>query len=187
MHYDADLGQYRQGFYESGFKFVVDTVNDLKRAKFSIATRWDELDDVEKANLKRCIAETGLMVILMVQNLALGEYKDKRGSWAYRNLIYQTKRMLMEVRASTPLSGFGPQGFIANLVNMLNSPVAAIATIEDIVTLMDLTKLFVTIEGGRYDGENLYMHNLKRRVPYIGQISRQLKIGEEDYIFQVFE
>lgn len=187
MHYDADLGDYRQGFYQSSFKFVVDTVNDLRRAKFDIATHWKELSESEQANIKRAIAETGLMVILMIQNLMLGEYKDKRGSWAYRNLIYQTKRMLMEVKASTPLSGFGPQGFIANLVSMMNSPVAAVATIEDIVTLMDLTKLFVTIEGGRYDGENLYMHNLKRRVPYIGQIMRQAKIGEEDYIFQVFE
>ena len=187
MHYDADLGEYRQGFYQSSFKFVVDTVNDLRRAKFDIATRWNELSDSEQANIKRAIAETGLMVILTVQNLMLGEYKDKRGSWAYRNMIYQTKRMLMEVKASTPLSGFGPQGFIANLVSMMNSPIAAVATIEDIVTLMDLTKLFVTIEGGRYDGENLYMHNLKRRVPYVGQIMRQSKIGEEDYIFQVFE
>ena len=187
MHYDADLGEYRQGFYQSSFKFVVDTVNDLRRLKFDIGTHWHELSDVEQANIKRAIAETFLMVMLSVQNLALGEYKDKRGSWAYRNMIYQTKRMLMEVKASTPLSGFGPHGFIANIVSMLNSPVAAITTIEDIVTLMDFTKLFVTIEGGRYEGENLYMHNLKRRIPYIGQIMRQSKIGEEDYIFQVFE
>ena len=187
MHYDADLGEYRQGFYQSGFKFVVDTVNDLKRGRLAIATHWNELTEEERANLKRTIAETALLVLLTVQNISLGEYKDKRGSWAYRNLMYQTKRMLMETKASTPLSGFGPQGFIANMINILNSPVAAIATIQDIVTLMDLTKVFVTIEGGRYDGENLYLHNLKRRVPYVGQIMRQAKIGEEDYIFQVFE
>lgn len=187
MHYDADLGEYRQGYYQSAFKFVVDTVKDLKRARFGISAHWKELSDMERANLKRAIAETALLVLLTVQNLSLGEYKDKRGSWAYRNLMYQTKRMLMETKASTPLSGFGPQGFVANMINILNSPVAAVATIQDIVTLMDLTKLFVTIEGGQYDGENLYMHNLKRRVPYIGQIVRQSKIGEEDYIFQVFE
>ena len=187
MHYDADLGEYRQGYYQSAFKFVVDTVKELKRAKFDVASHWNELSDTERANLKRAIAETALLVLLTVQNISLGEYKDKRGSWAYRNLMYQTKRMLMETKASTPLSGFGPQGFVANMINILNSPVAAVATIQDIVTLMDLTKLFVTIEGGQYDGENLYMHNLKRRVPYVGQIIRQSRIGKEDYIFQVFE
>ena len=187
MHYDADLGEYVSGFYQSAFKFAVDTVNDLKRMKFDIGTRWKELSAEEQANIKRAIAETALLTLLTVQNLCLGEYKDKRGSWAYRNLIYQTKRMLMEVRASTPLSGFGSQGFISNMVSMLNSPVAAITTIEDIVNLMNLSKLFITIEGGRYDGENLYIHNLKRRIPYIGQIVRQSRIGEEDYIFQVFE
>lgn len=187
MHYDADLGDYRQGFYQSGFKFVIDTVNDLKRGKVQIATHWNELSTEEQANIKRTIAETAVLVLLTIQNLSLGEYKDKRGSWAYRNLMYQTKRMLMETRASTPLSGFGPQGFMENTLNILNSPIAAVATIEDIVSLMDLSKLFITIEGGRYDGENLYLHNLKRRVPYVGQIMRQAKIGEEDYIFQVFE
>lgn len=187
MHYDADLGEYVSGFYQSAFKFVVDTVNDLKRAKFDIGTRWKELSEEEKANIKRAIAETSLLVMLMVQNMCLGEYKDKRGNWAYRNLMYQTKRMLMEVRASTLLSGFGPQGFINNMLSMLNSPIAAMTTIEDIVNLMNLSKLFITIEGGRYDGENLYLHNLKRRIPYIGQIIRQANIGEEDYIFQVFE
>lgn len=187
MHYDADLGEYRQGYYQSAFKFVVDTVKELKRFKFDIGAHWNELTETERANLKRAIAETALLVMLTIQNLSLGEYKDKRGSWAYRNLMYQTKRMLMETKASTPLSGFGPQGFVANMINILNSPVAAVATIQDIVTLMDLTKLFVTIEGGQYDGENLYMHNLKRRVPYVGQVIRQSRIGEEDYIFQVFE
>lgn len=147
MHYDADLGEYVSGFYQSAFKFAVDTVNDLKRMKFDIGTRWKELSAEEQANIKRAIAETALLTLLTVQNLCLGEYKDKRGSWAYRNLIYQTKRMLMEVRASTPLSGFGSQGFISNMVSMLNSPVAAITTIEDIVNLMNLSKLFITIEG----------------------------------------
>ena len=187
MHYDADLGKYVSGFYQSAFKFVLDTVKDLGHAKFDIATRWNELSEDERANIRRAIAETALLALLSVQNLCLGEYKDKRGSWAYRNLIYQTKRMLMETKASTILSGFGPNGFINNLVSMLNSPVACITTIEDIVNLMNLSKLFITIEGGRYDGENLYLHNLKRRIPYIGQITRQSKIGEEDYVFQVFE
>lgn len=187
MHYDADLGEYVSGFYQSAFKFAVDTVNDLKRAKFDIGTRWKELSEEERANIKRAIAESALLAMLVVQNMCLGEYKDKRGNWAYRNLMYQTKRMLMEVRASTFLSGFGPQGFINNMLSMLNSPVAAMTTIEDIVNLMNLSKLFITIEGGKYDGENLYLHNLKRRVPYIGQIIRQANIGEEDYIFQVFE
>ena len=195
-HYDADLGDDREGYYTSSWKFLVDCCKDLKRARVQIGTRWNELSDMEKYNLKRTLAELETLVLLSVTNLSLGEYKDKKGNWAYRNLMYQVKRMLMEVKASTPVPDFlplfvgkpaQPLAFVDNLMQILNSPAAALNTVDNILTLMDLSKLFLTVEGGKHKGENLYFHNLERVAPYYGSLRKQIDMANEDYIFQVFE
>ena len=41
LHYDTDLGEYREGYYVSAFKFLRDCVYDLKDKKLQIATRWN--------------------------------------------------------------------------------------------------------------------------------------------------
>lgn len=59
-------------------------------------------------------------------------------------------------------------------------------TVEDLSELIDVTDAFVTIEGGKYDGENLYLHNAERRLPFYGQIVRQSELGESDDLFKLF-
>ena len=196
LHYDADLGDDREGYYVSSVKFLWGCIKDLGDRRMQIATRWNELSDMEKYNLKRCIAEIQTLALLSVANLSLGEYKDKKGNWAYRNLMYQVKRMLMETRASTPIPDlipmlFGkqaqPLAFVDNIMQLLVSPFAAVNTIQDIVSIMDFSKLLITIEGGKYDGENKYFHDLKKVLPYYGSIRKQIGLADEDYIFQIFE
>lgn len=195
-HYDADLGDDREGYYVSSWRFLVDCCKDLARGRVQIATRWEELSDMERHNLKRTIAELEVLVSLSSRLLFLGDYKDKKGNWAYRNLIYQHKRMLMEVQASTPIPDLlplvagkpaNPLAFVDNIMQILNSPAAALKTVNSLLTMMDLTKLFLTVEGGKHEGENLYLHNLEKVAPYYGSILRQKNMGNEDYIFQVFE
>ena len=196
LHYDADLGDDREGYYVSSVKFLWGCIKDLGDRRMQIATRWNELSDMEKYNLKRCIAEIQTLALLSVANLSLGEYKDKKGNWAYRNLMYQVKRMLMETRASTPIPDlipmlFGkqaqPLAFVDNIMQLLVSPFAAVNTIKDIVSIMDFSKLLITIEGGKYDGENKYFHDLKKVLPYYGSIRKQIGLADEDYIFKIFE
>ena len=195
-HYDADLGDDREGYYTSSWKFLLGCCKDLAKGRVQIATRWNELSDMEKHNLKRTIAELEVLVSLSTRLLLIGDYKDRKGSWAYRNLIYQHKRMLMEVQASTPIPDLlpltagkpaNPLAFVDNIMQILNSPAAALKTVDSILTMMDLSKLFLTVEGGKHAGENLYLHNLQKVAPYYGSILRQVNMANEDYIFQVFE
>lgn len=191
LHYDADLGEFRRGFYTSLWNFLWETVKEIKNSKLQIATRWNELSDMDKYNLKRVIAETAMFAMLTVSNLSLGRYKDKKGNWAARMLAYEVKRMLMETQASSPLvmpfSGYGATGFIKNFISVLNSPMACLSSIDKIATILDLTNLFSEVENGKHRGENLYLHNLEKSLPFYGSIRKQLNMGEEDYLFNVFK
>lgn len=182
-YYDADLGEFREGYYVSTFKFIRECVRDMKNAKLQIGTRWDNLSDMERYNMKRAFAETAILAMLTASIALLGDYKDKKGNWAYRHLIYELKRLEMETMASNPIAAYG---FVSNMIKILNSPAAALNTAEKLSHLLKLTDLFVTIESGKYEGENKYIHNLEKDLPFYGQIVKMLDLGESDDLFMLF-
>lgn len=183
-YYDPDLGEYREGYYISAWKFVRDCGKDLARAKIQWGTRWKELTESQQYNLRRAAAEVMVLAMLSASIALLGDYKDKKGNWAYRELIYTLKRLEMETMASTPVAGYG---FVSNIIKVLNSPMAALNTFEKLSHLLKLTDLFVTIENGRYKGENLYLHNMEKDLPFYHQIVNMMELGESDNMFLLFE
>jgi hypothetical protein len=182
LHYNYDLGEYREGYYTTSFKFLLDTVKQWNDGGFALTTRWHELNDMQRANIKRALAETMLLVGLSTSIASLGRYKDKKGNWAYRNLMYQLMRMRMETMASTP-----SPGFVSNIITILNSPAACITQISKLTKLLTLTDLAVTIEGGKYDGENLWLHNAEKALPFLKQVQNQYELATEDDLFQIFK
>ena len=190
LHRDADLGEYRRGFYNSTFTFLGNAIAGLYKGRTTLAGAWNSLSDMDKYNIRRAIAEVGTLLTLSVSMLPMGTYKDKKGNWAYRNLMYQMRRMMMEVQASTPFFIpflTDPMGFANNIMTILNSPFAALNTIETLTETFNLLDLFDRIEGGKYDGENRWVHNLKRNAPFVGQISKQYHLKDTDDLFHVFE
>ena len=189
-HYDADLGEYRSGYYYSLLTFVFNAARGLIVNKTAIATSWETLSEMDKYNVKRAIAEVETLVVLTVSLFGLGDYKDKKGNWAYRNLMYELKRMLLEVQASTPVFIPGlndPLAFVNNIITIMNSPFAALNTIEKIADTLNAFDLFYRIEGGKYKGENKWMHNFRKNAPFVGQITKQVNIKDSDDMFKVFE
>ena len=183
LHYDTDLQEYREGYYVSTFKFLVGCVKDLSRAKLQIAARWKDLSEMERFNLKRAIAETAIWGMLAGMIALLGDAKDHKGNWAMRDLIYQLKRMQMETMASDPFAFYG---FVDNIIKLLNSPVAAVKTVERISHIVKLTDLFETIESGKYKGENRYFRNLEKDLPFYGHIIKAIEFGDSDDLFKLF-
>ena len=188
LHYDAVLGQYREGYYVSCYKFIRDTVKGFKDAEYSIAARWHELDETEqgrmqKANLKRAMAETAILISLVSSPMFLGRYKDKKGNWAYRNLMYQLYRLRTETQASMPLN----TGFIKNMLTILNSPMACISTVDNMSRILYFQDLFYKVESGKHEGENLYIHGLEKAIPYYKQVVNQLNLDTEDTLFKIYD
>lgn len=73
----------------------------------------------------------------------------------------------METRAST-LVQKNPFLFVNNLLGIMNQPFAQIKTIQSLGNLMKFSDMFVTIENGKYKGENKYLHTLERTIPIYG-------------------
>ena len=145
---------------------------------------WAELSDVDKNNIKRARAECVLLVMLCAEIACMGTYKDKKGNWAYRNLMYQLRRMRMETYANVP---FTVVPFVSNLLNILNSPFASISAFKKASSLLNVTNLFKEVEGGKHKGENLWVHNAHKNAPIVGQIKSQLiDFTDEDYLFNIF-
>ena len=121
-YYNAELGEFREGYYTTAYKFVRDCVLGLKDKKLMIATRWNELSDMEKYNLKRAISETALLAITTgLITLSATDDKDLKKNWAYKNFLYELKRVQMETRASSPIR---PVAFVNNLLGIMNQPFA---------------------------------------------------------------
>ena len=78
-------------------------------------------------------------------------------------------------------------GFVKNLITIMNSPIAAINTMENIAGILDFTNLACTVGSGKDEGQNLYLHNLKKEIPFYGSITKQAGLGNEDYLFNVFK
>lgn len=117
-YYNAELGEFREGYYTTAYRFVRDCVLGLKNKEFMIATRWNQLSDMEQYNIKRCIAETALLAINAgLITLATTDDKDLKKNWAYKNLLYELKRIQMETKASSPINPFS---FVDNLLGIMN-------------------------------------------------------------------
>lgn len=196
LHYDADANDWKEGFYNTGYRFLSKCIKGIAKGKFNVAIYWNELSDTEKYNIRRCLAEIETLMILSASCLSLGDYKDKKGNWAYRNLMYQMRRMLMETQASSPMPDlmplfFGqkvnPFAFVDNIITVINSPMAAINTVDDVLTLFNFTNLFFTVQGGKYKGENLFVYNWERHAPYLSKIQKARNLTDDDTLFSIFE
>jgi hypothetical protein len=83
-HYNAEIGMDREGYYVTVFNFVKDCIMGLKDNKYTIATRWNELDDMQKYNINRAISEVTMMAIMAALVFVLGlDGDDKKKNWAY--------------------------------------------------------------------------------------------------------
>lgn len=180
-YYDPILEQEREGYHITMGKFIWETVKDMSRAKFQLATRFRNLSNHERANLRRSISEIGIFALLTVALSMLGPAKDHKGVWYKRWLSYCLQRMKLEAGASVPIT----PSFLENIWSILKSPAPAIKSFNNIADILWLPNIFNEIESGRYKGWNRYMKDLVELIPIYGQINKVIDINTEDYMFTV--
>lgn len=182
-HWDASLKEWREGYYNTVGQLFTSWGRALFHFESEYATRWSEMTDSQKANVRRAMAEQIVLFSLLGLSFALGEPEDHKKEFWHRMWIYQTKRAIMDVRGSTPY------GVPMEMTKMINSPMAATNTVNALmypfVGLPDINK---TIKSGRYKGWNKYGRNmLKYWVPFYNQIDQLQHMGEDESIFAVFD
>lgn len=182
-HWDASLGEEREGFYYTTYQFAKALWKDHQNFNFQIRQHWNEMTTQQKANFRRATAELSILGLLHLLAFGLGEPDEHKKDFWMRMWIYQVKRAIVDVNGSQPL------GIPVEMNTLLNSPIAATNTLKSFlypfVGIGDINK---TVQRGDYKGWNKYARNiLKYEVPFYHQIDQLMKMDEDDSLFAVFE
>lgn len=182
-HYDATIKDWREGYYSTVGKLLIGYLQELNMFKSKAALHWSTMTDIEKSNVRRFLTEQSLLGALTVLSFALGEPEDHKKEFWYRMFIYQTKRLKLDLEAGTPI------GAIINGKTILNSPIAAVNTINGwIYPFFGLEDINDTIQSGPYKGWNKYFRNvLKYTVPFYNQIDQLMRMDEDESVFSIFD
>lgn len=182
MHYDATIGEYREGFDRSAYRFLWQIIKDAAHFDFQVNTHWNEMNDMQKSNVRRALTELAIIASLLGTGYILGEPDDHKREFWMRMWIYQNKRMMTEIYGSTPV------GAIHEFNTLANSPMAATNTINSFLyPILDWDDIFDTIKTGPHAGENKYWRNVKKyTVPFYNHIEQIQNMDEDDGIFAIF-
>jgi len=77
-------------------------------------------------------------------------------------------------------------GFVKSIITTLNSPIASLSAIDKLTNILDFSNIFSEVQSGKNKGDNLYIHNLSRNLPFYGQMNKQFNLDQDDYVFNVF-
>ena len=203
-HFDASLGMDREGYWTSFWQMYRsdETADAWKQGKkldavglfvkdfttfaFRAQAQWQNLDEMQRSNVKRVISEMSMYVALLGLSFALGEPDQHKKEWWRRWWIYQVRRLMLDTEASMP----HPKAISSGLT-ILQSPMAGVNTINSLLyTFYGLTNgdLTDTIKSGPHKGENKYWRNIKKYVlPFFKDWEQMQRMSEDESIFQVFK
>ncbi len=182
-HYDATLGENREGFYNTTSKFAYAMVGDIFNFQRESMLHWNEMNSMQKANVRRALSELTVLSSLLTLSFALGEPDEHKKEFWMRMWIYQTKRAITDINGSTPW------GIPMEMNTLINSPIAASNVVNSFIYLFaGIGDINETIKSGKHKGENRYFRNIKKYlIPFYGQIEQLGEMDTDNGVFQVFE
>ena len=182
-HYDATLGEYREGFYNTTSKFAYAMIGDIFNFQRESMLHWNEMNSMQKANCRRALSELIVLSSLLTLSFALGEPDEHRKEFWMRMWIYQTKRAITDINGSTPW------GIPMEMNTLINSPIAASNVVNSFIyPFAGIGDINETVKSGKHKGENKYFRNIKKYlIPFYGQIEQLKEMDTDNGVFQVFE
>lgn len=201
-HWDFNFQDWREGYYTTLYKGTINddvkevwkmghkkdavlmAIKDFSTFMFRASTQWSNLNDMQKANVKRARTEMLMFFSLLGLSFALGDPDEHKKEFWRRWWIYQNKRMLTETGASIP-----GLTMITNFTTMVQSPMAGINTFNSLLyVLYGLGDLGEEIQSGPHKGENKYIRNvIKYDLPFFKDWERLRNMDEDDSLFKVFD
>lgn len=182
-HYDATLGENREGFYNTTSKFAYAMVGDIFNFQRESMLHWNEMNSMQKANVRRALSELTVLSSLLTLSFALGEPDEHKKEFWMRMFIYQTKRAITDINGSTPW------GIPMEMNTLINSPIAASNVVNAFLyPFVGIGDINETIKSGKHKGENRYFRNIEKYlIPFYGQIEQLNEMDTDNGVFQVFE
>lgn len=161
LKYNYDVEDWTEGYYQTAFRFLYGLIKEHNGMKLEIGIRWNQLDERQKANCKRALAETVQFFGLLLLNSYGFKWRDddKSGySWLQNMAYYQSIRLQSELAALEPLSLLGSRDNMATeFTRMFKNPIAAMSPVSDALKLQQLffpSTWIDTVQRGPYKGHS---------------------------------
>jgi hypothetical protein len=134
--FNPATGTMEEGYYRTvakGLRKYISAVYNPAMLKAMMA-EWKTLDNYQKMNVRRAVAELATIIAYYVAALILNKIAedDEEDDWYLEFLAYMSTRTLLETSVLTP-------PFIASeLTATLQNPIAGMRHIEDMFNILDL-------------------------------------------------
>ena len=180
--YNAVTDRMEEGFYRTAASFTLNTVKDLLQLKFTMATRWKSMDNMQKANLLKALAEMSMFSLLLGLLKWGGGEPDEDDSYVLNFLRYNGYRLSLE------LGSFAPTlAALENIQTLIRTPIPAMSATDRLISVFNFADIGRTVETGKYAGWNQYLKNLYYAVPYVRNVGRAVDLGQGDFdMFNVY-
>lgn len=180
-YYDAIYGINRSGAFNTVWKFIKDLAYDVKRGEVSLALNWDHLNDFEKSQCKKAFFTSSLFIVMSGLAMLARGLSDKDRPWASKMLRYQIERLRLETGALVP-----NMTMLENFTQILQSPMAGIDGVNNILNALKFWQAADEIESGRYEGWSVWERNLFKAIPY-HNIVKAMDMKDDNYMFRMFD
>lgn len=185
-HFNAVTGQMEEGYYQTAWNLIKNMYKHWRGLELDYAAKYSDLQDYQKANVKKAISETAIIIALTLLDI-LGAFDpaaaDDDDDWLYKMYCYQMKRLLLDETGSYP-TGIPNEG-----LTILNSPIPGLNTINGFLYPIrgiingDINE---TIQKGPYKGWNKYLRNVyKYTIPFVYKIDNTIRMDKS--MFTIFE
>lgn len=180
-YYDAVYGMNRAGAYNAVVKFMKNLALDIKRGEINLALEWDKLNDFEKAQCKKVLFQNTMFFILTGSSILARGLSDKDRPWKDKMLRYQIERLRLEISALTPNISM-----LKSFTQILQSPMAGIDGVNNILNALSFWNAADEIESGRYAGWSRWERDVFKAIPY-HNIVKAMDMKDDNYMFRMFD
>lgn len=173
-HFSSRMDQFIEGNYRTTGRFFMSLIKDLKMFQLSLMSeKWAELNDHERANIKRTISELGILLTTIIIGTVAYNNKldDDEDDYMWGFLAYQAFRLKSE------LLFFTSPG---EAMTILRSPMASMSVLENTGRLLSsLLTPGKEFERGPWKGELKLKKNFINMIPVYKQYYKARDIEEQ--------
>lgn len=184
--------EYHEGYYRTAGNLFKNVVKNLHETRsFMLSEEWKKLNEHEKANVKRCGAESAIFILVCLFARMLealkdpddGDDDDVTDSKLFAYLEYYIYRLKAEIGSLAPISIFpgSNSSMIKEMKAVLNEPVTGMQTWERILRITDVlipSNWVKEMQSGHFKGHSMAYKAIMESIPFYRTIYGNLNPEE---------
>lgn len=168
--YNYDTGTFEEGYYRTLWNFMNTLRKDLKKGELDIVKQWHNLDDAQKSNIFRGLAEIATFLSLwgIIATLkGTPDDDDDKDDWLTEYVTYSIIRLKADLGSLMPGHTMLDEG-----LRLFDNPFAAVRVLKNtrqLLNLFDPDVWTTEIDQGIYKGYTQAEKIMLQPVPFIRQ------------------